>query len=882
MNRWWLVVAGMLFAAGTAGAAGTADSAAVARPEVHAARLSSVIAIDGLLNEPIWSSQPAEDRFIQSDPDQAAKPSFRTEVRVLYDDDAIYVGARMFDPHPDSIVANVCRRDDGSHSDEFTIFLDPYHDRRSGYYFVVSAAGVLRDGVEYNDDWDDSSWDGVWQGRARIDSLGWTVEMRIPYSQLRFRKSDQYRWGVNFRRNIARRNESDLMVYTPRNESGFVSRFPDLVGIERIRPARAILITPYATSRGEFVQHAIGDPFHTGGRYEPQMGADLKTAVGSKLTLNATVNPDFGQVEVDPAVVNLSDVETTFDEKRPFFVEGSNSYDFGFGGASNYMGFNWPGPSLFYSRRIGRTPELSPASYDFADIPTGTRILGAAKLTGKILGEWNLGVMQALTERETAPFALGGARGRAEVEPLTSYSVLRAQREFAGGRQGFGVISTMTQRRLDDPGIDDQLNRSGSVTGFDGWTFLDKDRVWVVTGWMTRSDVAGTAARMTTLQSGSGHYLQRPDAERWRIDSTATVLTGYAGRFTVNKQKGNLQFNSAVGFINPHFDSNDLGILSRSDVINAHVSTGYRWSNPDHWKRSANVSTALFGSTDFDGNLTHPGLWMNGGVVFLNYWTFFPRFAYNPPSFDNRSTRGGPIVRSPSSFNGGFWSDTDSRKKLYYQFEYDFSRSETGSWYSGVYPTVQWKPSASILCGIGPGFERSHSDAQWVGSVDDPGATQTFGRRYVFAQFDQTTLSANIRCNWSFTPNAGIQVYVQPLISSGNYFAYKQLVRGRSYAWEPVGSGLPQYDPTTDQIDLDGAGTSYGPYNPDFNFTSLRGNAIMRWEYMPGSTLFLVWTQERSQRETLGQFDFGPSLSRMVDKKPNNIFLAKLTYYFNM
>src|SRR5439155_17133680 len=421
-----LVLAALFLAA--AATALAADSTTVARREIVTARRTAAITIDGLPTEPEWQSAPAETGFVQSDPDQGATPTYRTEARVLYDDDAIYVAARMYDAHPDSIVAHLCRRDQGSHSDEFGVYLDPYHDRRSGYYFIISAAGILRDGVQYNDDWSDDSWDGVWQGKARVDSLGWTAEMRIPYSQLRFKKSDQYRWGVDFGRTIARRKEDDLLVYTPRDQSGFVSRFPDLVGISKISPARAIQITPYTTSRGEFIQHAPGDPFRSGGKFVPEAGADLKTAVGSKLTLNATVNPDFGQVEVDPAVVNLSDVENTFNEKRPFFVEGSNSYEFGFGGANNYMGFNWPGPRFFYSRRIGRSPQVSLPNNNYADVPSGTRILGAAKLTGKIAGDWNLGVLQAVTAREMADIDLGGTRSQAEVEPLTSYSVTRAQR----------------------------------------------------------------------------------------------------------------------------------------------------------------------------------------------------------------------------------------------------------------------------------------------------------------------------------------------------------------------------------------------------------------------------------------------------------------------
>ena len=862
--------------------AAAADSLTVARREIMTARRNAAISIDGVPAESEWQRAPVESSFVQADPDQGAAPSYRTEARVLYDDEAIYVSARMYDAHPDSIVAHLCRRDQGSHSDEFGVYLDPYCDRRSGYFFIISAAGVLRDGVQYNDDWNDDSWDGVWQGKASIDSLGWTAEMRIPYSQLRFKKSDQYRWGVDFSRDIARRNESDLLVYTPRNQSGFVSRFPDLIGISNISPTRAIQIVPYTTTRGEFLQHDAGDPFRRGGRFVPEAGADLKTAVGSKLTLNATVNPDFGQVEVDPAVVNLSDVESTFNEKRPFFVEGSNSYEFGFGGANNYMGFNWPGPSFFYSRRIGRSPQVQPPNYDYADIPSGTRILGAAKLTGKIAGDWNLGILQAITAREMADTDLGGVRGKAEVEPLTSYSVLRAQREFHAGRQGFGVLSTATARRFDDPSLSNSLNRRALLFGLDGWTFLDKNQGWVLTAWTARSDLAGTAARITAVQTGSAHYLQQPDAERWHVDSTATSLTGYAGRFTVNKQKGSVQFNSALGVINPHFDTNDLGILSRSNVVNAHVSSGYRWSKPDKWKRSANVNAALFGTRDFDGNWLRPGAYLSGGVVFANYWTFFPNFAINPRSLTNRLTRGGPLVTSPAAFNGGFWGDTDSRKPFYYWFEWDFARSQSGGWDSGFYPGVTWKPAPNVSVSAGPSFDRNHQDSQWVGSVVDAGATGTFGRRYVFAQLDQTTLSASLRVNWAFTPNMSVQLYAQPLISSGNYFAFKQLARARSYEFDPIGGGVPQYDAPTDRIDVDGPGGPRSPFNPDFNVTSLRGNAILRWEYMPGSTLFLVWTQERNGYENSGEFEFKSAFDRLVDQRPNNIFLAKVTYYLSL
>jgi uncharacterized protein DUF5916 len=862
-----------------------ADSLTVALPEVRARRMPATPNIDGSLTDAAWSGEAVNARFIQSDPDQGAPPSFATEVRVHYDDDAIYVGARMFDASPDSIVARLARRDVSANSDELCVFLDPYHDRRTGYFFVISAAGVLRDGILYNDGWTDGSWDGVWAGRARIDSLGWTAEMRIPYSQLRFRSNEQGRWGVNFRRYVARRNEYDHVAYTPRNESGFVSRFPDLVGIDGIRPERAIEVRPYAITRGEFLQHAPGNPFNDGSKLVPDVGVDLKTAVGSKLTLNATINPDFGQVEVDPAVVNLSDVETFFSEKRPFFFEGSSNYDFGSGGSNSFWGFNWPGPDFFYTRRIGRAPQgFDPAenNAEFVDRPLGTSILGAAKLTGKIAGDWNLGLLQAVTAQERSKLQTSGVRSQAEVEPLTSYTVMRAQREFSGGRRGLGVLTTMAAREFDNPLLSDQLNRRSVLAGIDGWTTLDSAQAWVVTGWTGMTDVRATRERIIALQRNPQHYLQRPDAARWRIDSTANSLTGYGGRFTVNKQKGRVIFNSAVGFMNPHFDLNDMGSMSRADVFNAHVVSGYKWSDPKGWRRYADAKLALWGSTDWDGNLISPGLWTGGGIDFSNYWSFWPHASFNPASLNNRLTRGGPLTATKPRWDAGFWFETDGRKELYYSLDAGGARSQSGGWAFWAYPSVEWKPASNVSLSLGPGFDRNHQDSQWVGAIADVGAMDTYGRRYVFAQLDQTTVSANLRLNWAFTPNVSLQVFAQPLVSSGEYFAYKQLVRARSYDWEPVGTGVPQYNPVTDSIDLDGAGPR-NPFNPDFNVTSLRGNAILRWEFMPASTLFLVWTQDRSgDDEDKGEFEFGPAWSRLFDQRPNNIFLAKVTYYFNL
>ncbi|MDZ7261259.1 MAG: carbohydrate binding family 9 domain-containing protein, partial [candidate division KSB1 bacterium] len=417
---------------------------------VRAVRLQEPVVVDGSLSEPVWQNEYGVSNFVQRDPIEGAQPTEKTEVRIAYDDAALYVGARMYDSAPDSIVARLGRRDSWLSSDKFCFFIDPYYDRRSGFYFAIDAGGTLCDGILLNDDWDDDSWDGVWTAKANIDSEGWTVEMRIPYSQLRFHKKDQYVWGVNFRRDIERKNERVYLVYTPKNGSGFVSRFVDLVGIENISPSRHIELLPYARTKAEYTNPAPGNPFNDGSRYLPAMGVDMKIGIGNNLTLDATVNPDFGQVEVDPAVVNLSDIETFYQEKRPFFIEGSSIFNFGYGGATNYWGFNWPGPDFFYSRRIGRAPQGSLPDYDFVDTPEGTHILGAAKLSGKMGTNWNIGTLHALTAREKAQLERSGEKFRAELEPLTYYGIYRGQKEFPEGRQGLGFISTIATRKFDD------------------------------------------------------------------------------------------------------------------------------------------------------------------------------------------------------------------------------------------------------------------------------------------------------------------------------------------------------------------------------------------------------------------------------------------------
>jgi hypothetical protein len=866
-------------------------------PPVQAVRLTSPVTVDGTLDEAVWQGAPAVTRLTQSDPIEGAVASESTAVWVAWDDEALYVAARCSDTRPDSIIAQLVRRDVVTASDRFMLYLDPFHDRRSGYYFGVNAAGVLYDGTLFNDGWDDNSWDGVWEGRSRRagapagprgiradgHGAGWSCELRIPFSQLRFRRGSEQVWGINFKRVIGRLNESDYLVYMPKQGSGFCSRFPDLTGIRNGHHAAALEVLPYMTGKSEYLAHEAGDPFNDGSRQTPGMGADLRRSVGNSLTLNATVNPDFGQVEVDPAVVNLSDVETYFQEKRPFFTENARIFSFGNEGASDYWGFNWPEPTFFYSRRIGRTPQGSiPQGAGFDDLPQATHILGAGKLTGKLGSSWNFGTLHALTSRETGRYVLSGQRSEMEVEPLTYYGVVRGQKEFRQAYNGLGLMTTLVQRRFGHNGLDDQLNRQSLMAGLDGWHFLDRKKVWVLSGWAAMSRVAGTEARLLSLQTDPRHYLQRPDARNLGVDDHATALDGYGARVWLNKQEGNFFSNSAVGLLSPKFDVNDMGFQSRADVINAHSGFGYKWVVPRGWRQYAHVLLAAFGSRDFDGNDVASGMYAATRLQFRNQSVMESDVAFNPQRIQNRLTRGGPLALGKPGGQFDWYFATDGRKRLVYSFNFNsYAIPGTRSFSTSVSPAVEWKPAPNFSIQFGPEVDRNVEDAQFVTSVEAPAGevpADFGGLRYVFGRLDQTTVLANLRLNISFTPNLSLQTYLQPLISAGRYTDFKELARSRSHDFVHYGAA---YDAATDTVTT-ATGTKFALYDPSFNFKSLRGNAVLRWEYRPGSVLYFVWTQERRDYEELGDLRFGPSTRRLFDAQADDIFMVKATYYLNL
>jgi hypothetical protein len=852
---------------------------------IRAARTSRPPVIDGQLTDEGWASAVPAAGFTQRDPDEGKAPTERTEVRFLFDDDALYVGARLYDSEPVRIARRLSTRDSSADADVLSIYLDPMHDKLTGAIFRVSAANVQQDSILYNDTWTDGSWDAVWQSAVSVDGDGWCAEMRIPLSQLRFAGSDQQTWGVNVERYIRRKNERVWLEMVPKNETGLASRMLNMTGLDGIKPTRRLELLPYAAGRTEFVApRRAGNPFNDGGRSFVSAGLDLKFGLTSNLTATATVNPDFGQVEVDPAVVNLTAFETFFQEKRPFFLEGSQIFNnFGRSGSNDFWGFNNSEPQIFYSRRIGRAPQLT-ASADYVDAPTATTILGAAKLTGKTSGGWSIGFLEAVTGEESARTQTALLASRAIVEPLTSYTVARVQREV-GGRGGVGLLSTTVNRQLTTQALRDGLVDSAYIAGADGYFFLDRKRDWVIVGNIAGSYVTGTPTVISRLQRAPQRYYQRPDAPHVALDDTRSSLHGFTGRINLNRNSGLWKINAALWAGSPGFESNDLGFHGTGDRAGMHAVFQLRDVTPRRFSRSRSMWVSKYSTWNFAREVQANGLMGQGYWEFLNYWNVNGQGGYNWRALDDRLTRGGPSVENPGGSFVNFNVNTDSRKPISVNVNGNYNRNDEGGVSRNAGVNLQIKPSAGVSITLGPSLNRQRIVAQYVRSVVDPSAVDTGGGRYVFGALDQTQLSMTTRVNVILSPTVSVQVYAQPLLAAGDYEGFKELLRTRSYSFLRYGSAASvlDYDPAARSysVDPDGAGGA-APFtfaDPDFNLKSLRLNAVFRWELKPGSTFYGVWTRQQQDVTNPGVFSPGRDARAMFGAPGDDVFLVKMAYW---
>ena len=853
-------------------------------PVVQAIRATAPIVVDGQLNEEVWLRTPPATAFTQREPDEGKPVTEATELRIAYDDTALYVAALLKDREPRRIARQLARRDQDAEADSFTVVLDPHHDHLTGASFAVTAAGVQFDATIFNDTSMDSSWDAVWQSAVTVDESGWSVEIRIPYSQLRFPSADRLTFGINAMRYIQRKKEQAWLVHVPKTESGLASRMGHLEGLNGVVPHRTVEFLPYVVSRAEFLERSSPtDPFNDGARAFAGIGVDLKYRMSSNLSLDGTINPDFGQVEVDPAVVNLTAFETFFEEKRPFFIEGANIFsNFGQTGANNFWGFNRAEPMIFYSRRIGRSPQGS-ATGEFVDVPTASTILGAAKLTGKTRSGWSLGLLDAVTGRERAKTVSDGVGARTEVEPLSNYLVVRAQREITK-RAALGVLATAVNRDLSAPSLSDDLPAKAYVTGVDGHYFLDGKRDWVIHGRIAGSQLQGSTSAISRLQQAPQRYFQRPDAAHLELDPAAAMLRGWTGSVNLNRQSGVHGLNASLWGISPGFDSSDAGFNFMSDRFGTHLV--YQWRNPkvNRLARERFGAVAKFYTWNHARELQSDGLFALGNLQFKNYWTVFGNALYFRGAQDDRGTRGGPSMASPSARGAFMGVETDGRKRLRLSANTNYESNAAGAWNLNASLNLRFIPASSLEISSGPSLGRTHALAQYVDRIVDPVAVATFGSRYMFATLNQKEFSLQTRVNYVLSPKMSVQVYMQPLVSVGDYLEFKEFAKPRTFDFTRYGidRGALTYDPAARRYTVEpgDGGASFGFSDPDFNFKSLRLNVIFRWEWKPGSAMYLVWTEQRQDLARPGEFAFRRDFGSTFGAPADDVLMFKIAYWF--
>jgi hypothetical protein len=839
--------------------------------------------INGTLDDASWNEGTWAGGFTQNQPFNGQPETQRTEFKILFDNDNLYVAIKSFDTSPDSIVNRLTRRDEAD-GDLVGIILDSFHDLRTGFLFGVSSSGVKYDQMFTNDSGNgDSSWDPNWWVRTSVDKEGWVAEMKIPFSQVRFEKNSGDVWGFDVARILYRKNEQTFWQHIPRDAPGLIHLFGELKGLEKIKPRKILDITPYAVAKTETFESDPENPFQSNGKLSKLNGGlDAKIGITNNMTMDLTINPDFGQVEADPSVVNLSAYETFLSEKRPFFIEGNNITNFGLGIGDGGVGND----NLFYSRRIGRQPHGSPDLNDnwYADVPSRTNILGAAKLTGKTKDGLSIGIVNAMTAQMKAEIDTVGGRKLATVEPFTNYFVGRIQKDLNNGNTLIGGIFTSTNRELDND-VRDVVHKAAYTGGFDFTQYL-KNKSWMINVNTAFSLVQGSEKAIRNTQESSAHYFQRPGKSYAVLDTTRTSLAGSGGRMQIMKLNGHWNFLGAVLWKTPGFETNDLGYMRETDQILSVLWAGYSQFNPKGIYKSFNINSDFFAVTNFGGVWEGGGYEWNANINFKNFWSAWTGGNLNTPSVSTDMLRGGPMMKTPGSINSRIGFQTDSRKKLVLDVFANGARGfarNSNNLYTEL--DLSYKPTNYIVFTLSPSYSRSFSTLQYV---DRTSYNNT--DRYLFASIKQNTVSTSFRVNLNLSPNLTFQYWGQPFIATGKYYDQKYITapmakdytdRFHAYSSEEIVFDNDHYN-----IDENRDGNiDYTIDNNDFNYKQFLSNLVVRWEYSPGSTLFLVWSQTRNHSTDSGQMDFFNNLGDLFNKGenvPHNVFLVKFSYRFGL
>ena len=829
-------------------------------------------AIDGRLDDEAWQQGEWSGGFTQQLPTEGAPPSERTELKILYDDKHIYFAIRVYDD-PAKVQRYPSRRDDFSNYavDIVGICFDSYNDKRTAFEFDLTAGGTKIDLILGNGETEwDTTWDAVWDGKVAHDQQGWTAEFRVPLSQLRYGPQDEQVWGIHAWRWIARNQEEDQWQLIPRQNTGRLFQLGELHGIRGLPRTRHVELLPHALGKAGAGPSVSED----GAAGSGGAGLDAKIGLTSNFTFDGTVNPDFGQVEADPSVINLTAYETFYEEKRPFFLEGRAILTFDLDSDAQ----------LFHSRRIGETPSFSPAlaAGETATFPESTTILGAFKVTGRTTGGMAVGALQSFTQKEMVDIAGGTGSRQAVAEPFASYTIGRVHKDWDQGNTSLGGMLTSSHRWISDPSVA-FLPSQATTAGLDFARYF-MNRAWVADASAAFSHVTGDQAAVLALQRNAVHYFQRVDASHLGVDPGRTSLAGYGGSAGLRRSgSSRLRLGDSLHWYSPGFDLNDVGYLRRADLITNDASLGWEEPTPRSIFRNYSAEVSRGDQWDFGGLRTRSITAAAAAAQFTNLWRVSASLAFSQ-SVDTRALRGGPALRESDSYTAFASVSTDSARRTFLSFSATRERArEGGTGMSRASGRVRWRPTNRVLLSADASFTRTIDDLQYVAT---PYAAD--GPRYVLGQIDQDVWSLTLRANLVITPELTIEYYGSPFIGTGRYTDFKQATETLAGDYEQRFHRFTDTEISYDamfnryQITEGAGGTTYSFADPDFSFRQFRSNLVVRWEYKPGSSLFVVWSQGRTDSAPGWEGDFGSNWHDLWRTQSDNILIVKASYWFSL
>lgn len=852
----------------------------------------SEIRIDGRLDDQIWQKLPMHGEFKQRNPDDGASPSQNTEFAVSYDEEHLYIAVRAHDSDPEQITGILTRRDESSPSDWVYISIDSYHDHRTAFEFGLNAAGVKQDLRRYDDTNADFDWEAVWEGEVTVDAEGWSAEFAIPFRELRFSTVDKPIWGLNVYRELPR-NDNELAIwnYWSHEQSGFVSNYGDLDGLSGVQTKQSLYVSPYILGQSGANDAVIGEL----GEYESlsNIGADIRKNFDMGLTFSGTINPDFGQVEADPAEFNLTEFESYFREKRGFFIEGGNIFNFSLGFGDGDQSSN----SLFYSRRIGRSPQgyqsyKSDADAIAVDKPENTRILGAGKVAGQLDNGLSIGLMAAATPEEKAIVLYDdGSKSENVIEPATSYILTRVQQDFRDGQTTLGGIFTSTRRSLDDTGMD-WLRENAYTAGMD-FNHRFYDRTYLIQSALAYSHVEGSEDAILGTQLHPSRYFQRPDATHLSVDSTATSLSGFAGKFIMGKTGGRFNAFGGVLATSPGFEVNDMGFMRSVDNINEFAWLSYRNMNANDYFQNYRINLNQWANWTFGGERKSLGGNINAHATFLNSWSAGGGINRNIGGMTPYHLRGGPGVQGPDNLSIWTYLNTDHRKALSANIFANVFQNDDGVKAYGFSPGVNWRPKKNISLSLSPDINIFQDTWAWVTSMGD----SLGGKHYIFSGLDQIATSITFRADVILSTTLSLQYYTQAFLTGGDYYNFIKVTdptqKDFNKRFTPLDDNTLEFESygALSGVDFDQDGTlDYWPTNgvdSDFNYQQLTSNLVLRWEYSAGSVMYVVWSRGASFYDVFEWGNNGPDSDPVQDLRhamgleADNMFLLKVNKLLN-